>query len=93
MLSEGTPSESVLMLNKKEYKAAGQLMAMSIVQEDFQPQLLDEWCYRVISSNFSLGPTDVEPTTEFLSSKTIDKVFSIIIFSYLHFFFLFVFLL
>ena len=82
ILKEGVPSESLMVLHKKEFRAAGELMAMSILQEDFQLQLFDEWCYRVVSSNASLGPTDFEPTAEFFSGKTIEKVFSMIYFKF-----------
>ena len=80
----GILSVSLMVLNRKEFKAAGQLMAMTIIQEDLQPQLLDKWCYQIISSKSSLGPKDFEPTEEFLSRKTIEKACCI---QYLYFYF------
>ena len=64
LLPDGSPLKSAMLVEMYHY--AGQLMASSIVQGGETPNILQEWCYNVVSSEQPLGPMSFEPTQEFL---------------------------
>jgi len=81
ILRDGIPIESLLVVNKREFVIAGELMAMSLLQNGPVPNILAGWCYKIISSTKSIEPMDFQPIKEFLLDP---KYKQVDIFSFIH---------
>ena len=70
LLPDGSPLDSVMLVEM--YYFAGQLMASSLIQGGQTPNVLQSWCYMVLSTESPLGPSSFTPDVT-LCEETVPK--------------------
>lgn len=78
VIHDGVPIDSLVLVNAHEFRYAGELMAMSLLQNGPLPTVLVDWCYKIISTKTCIEPTHFQPSQSFLERSEIKQVSNVL---------------